>query len=197
MRGFKVECGTECLRPRGTSYEIVNGRYRVEIGITNTTFTKRSNDTKEARKNSGEVWKLLIDERLRASCVERLWTLQHAAAAQRGELADEVGAAPAALGLLLERHARVFRRHCGAIGTIRRQRIIDVHDTHDLREERDVLAGQPGRIAAAVRPLVMTAHDRPDHSQQPQIAAQAIADRRMAFDDFKFFGSERTGLLEE
>ena len=63
-----------------------------------------------------------------------------------------------------------------SVRPLRRQRIEDVDDAHDLREQRDGIAAQPVRVAAPVQPFVVMANDRA-HSAAAT-AARRRADRR-------------------
>src|SRR5512141_1475192 len=59
-------------------------------------------------------------------------------------------------------------------------RLVRVGDGHDARAERDVLATQPVRIAAAVEALVVVADDRREGARSAQRSADALADLGVA-----------------
>ena len=69
---------------------------------------------------------------------------------------------------------RVLRRHRRAVGVARGQRVVGRADRDDARGERDLVADQPGRVAAAVDVLVVVEDrvgDRP-------VAVEAPDERR-------------------
>ena len=76
----------------------------------------------------------------------------------------------------------------------RRQRVVDVDDPDDLCEQRDVIAAQPVRVAAAVDAFVVTADDRTHPPQRLERRAQRVADVRVALHQLEFLGRERAGL---
>ena len=66
----------------------------------------------------------------------------------------------------------------GTVGAIRRQRVEHVGHRHDPRLQRNRLAGQPVRIAAAVPFLVMRQGDRGRHLQHRIAVLQRVLHRR-------------------
>ena len=65
-------------------------------------------------------------------------------------------------------------RHRLAVGAGRGHGVEGVADGHDPRRERDLLARQPVRVAAAVVALVRGAHDEPDRPEQPADAVEHL-----------------------
>ena len=66
---------------------------------------------------------------------------------------------------------RLLHRERGPVGTVARERVEDVCDGDDATLERDLVALQPPRIAAAVPALVMRPRDR--RRELEQVAARA------------------------
>ena len=71
------------------------------------------------------------------------------------------------------------------VGAVAGQRIVDIGDRDDLRQQRDGRAAQPIRIAAAVQRLVVRTDDRADAIERPQRRADPIANERMRLDQLE------------
>ncbi len=92
-------------------------------------------------------------------------------------------AAPqAAPGFVEQLFAGSLRRKRRLVWTLRRERVEDVDDAHDLGEQRNGVSFEAVRIAAAVEQLVMVAHDRAHLPERPQLSAQMIADHGVQLD---------------
>ena len=74
----------------------------------------------------------------------------------------------------------LFVGHALAVGAVAAHRVEGVGHGHDPGGERDPLAGQPVRIAAAVPRLVVVQHDRQHVVELLQVAEDAVADLRRA-----------------
>ena len=113
---------------------------------------------------------------------------------QRCEPGVEV---PAALGGDLGE--RVVDRPRVLVGARRGQRVEHVADRADAADERDVLAGEAGRVAAAVPALVVGAGDDLAHLHERRARAgeQVGADRRVALHDLPLGVGERARLAED
>ena len=61
----------------------------------------------------------------------------------------------------------------------------------DAREQRDLVAAQPVRVALAVGPLVVQLDDRQVRREETDAAQDARADARMLLDDVEFFRRQR------
>ena len=59
-----------------------------------------------------------------------------------------------------------IRRQRWPIRALRRKRIIDVDNSHNLSQQRNLVASQAVGIAAAVEPLVVRANDWPHVSKR-------------------------------
>jgi len=80
-----------------------------------------------------------------------------------------------------------------------RERVEDVGDGDDAPDERYALAGEPGRVAAAVPPLVVGGGDHGGHLQDRRAAARehARAGRRVALDDPLLIGAQVPALAQD
>ena len=92
---------------------------------------------------------------------------------------------------------RGFIRHRGSIGTGGRERIIHVHDPHDLRRHRDLLAAQAIGIAGAVIALVVPANDRLQVPRELDRRQQLEAPDRVHLHDLELFVRQRAGLVQD
>ena len=87
--------------------------------------------------------------------------------------------------------------HRLAVGPIGGHGVEGVADGHDAGAERDLVAAQPVRIAAAVPALVARA-DEPGHRTQRGRGQQdALADQRVAAHEAPLDRVERAGLVED
>src|SRR4029453_8364486 len=77
-----------------------------------------------------------------------------------------------------------------------RQRVEDVDDPDDLGQERDLIAGEAIRIAAAIAPLVMMTDDWTNQLERAQRAAQVVANYRMLLHQ-RMLGAGKPRLLEQ
>jgi len=82
------------------------------------------------------------------------------------------------------------------IGAVRRDRLEDVDDGHDLRHKRDVIAAQPVRIAGTVQALVMMTDNRAYGLERAKIGAESVADNRVRLDELELCGLEFVLLTE-
>src|SRR5665647_3428147 len=93
---------------------------------------------------------------------------------------------------------RVGRRQGQPVGPIARQRVEDICDGDNAPLQRNLLAGEPARIAGAVPALVVRPRD--DGRDVPQLVAgagaQLMADLRVALHLDTLQGVERAGLSE-
>ena len=85
------------------------------------------------------------------------------------------------------------------VGPIGEQRVEDVAHRADAPDERDLLAGQAGRVAVAVPALVVGAGDLLGHAHDVRARArqQLGADRRVAAHELAVLGRERAGLQQD
>ena len=60
---------------------------------------------------------------------------------------------------------RLFPRQRTTVWTMRGQGVVDVSDSDDLGEQRDLVAAKSKRIAAAVQSFVMKPNDGPHGAQ--------------------------------
>src|SRR3954452_4546697 len=116
----------------------------------------------------------------------------------REELLDERGIevrAAAALDL----GKRLGDRPRALVGALRDQRVEHVADGCDPPHQRDLLAGEPVRIAAPVPALVVGQRDRLRHLDQrrPRPREYVRADRRVGLHLLPLAGVETAGLLED
>src|SRR5436190_12723617 len=89
--------------------------------------------------------------------------------AGQGEKRLDVVAMELALRRLFQEMARRFSGcQRGPVRPMRGQRIEDVADADDLRQQRDFVAAKPLRIAAAIETLMMAPDDRPHAAQRLQ-----------------------------
>ena len=83
------------------------------------------------------------------------------------------------------------------------QRVVHIGNRNDLRRDRDLLAGQAVRIAAAVVALVMPARDLIRGLEQRllirerQVVQDIRADRRVRLHDLKLFLCQLAGLVDD
>src|SRR5678816_3129573 len=70
--------------------------------------------------------------------------------------------------VLAQERRGLFTRQRGAVRAMRRQRIVDVGNSHNLREKRHLGAAKSQRITAAVESFVMKTDDRPHGAQRLQ-----------------------------
>ena len=109
----------------------------------------------------------------------------------------EIGVAPAALYFAPELCNGPLDRESRSVRPLRRERIEHVDNAHDLREQRDRVAPQSVRVAAAVKPFVVMADDRPYSPQEAQLAAEPIADHCVLLHQLVFVRRERPRLQED
>ena len=88
---------------------------------------------------------------------------------------------------MTRRRVRPVRRH-------RRERV--AHE-HDLRAERDVVAGQRVRVAAAVPALVAGADEPGDADERGSAGDDALADQRVAAQELPLGVVELAGLVQQ
>src|SRR5436190_23970243 len=105
------------------------------------------------------------------------WNGRHAGDAEEG--LDMFAQELAAGGFLQQVARRIFLRQRWTVGPMRRQRIVDVTDADDLREQRHLVASKSLRISAAVEPLVMAPDDRAHAPQRLQRRAERVANIRV------------------
>src|SRR5665647_2397378 len=93
---------------------------------------------------------------------------------------------------------RVGRRQGWPVGPIARQRVEDICDGDDASLQRNLLAGEPARIAGAVPALVVRPRDDGGDVQQLLTGAgeQRMACLRVALHLDTLWGVERAGLSE-
>ena len=93
---------------------------------------------------------------------------------------------------------RLVARHGGAVRAIRRHRVVGVAREDDPRGDRNLLADEAVRIAAAVPALVTGAHDLADAREQ---AADPIEHEltldRVVLDHLELALGERRRLVED
>src|SRR5919109_1050694 len=108
---------------------------------------------------------------------------------------------PAAAKLLPEDLARLFRTL--PVGFVRglpvgRHRVEGVAAADDARDERDVVARKPVRIAEPVVSLVARTHDVPDLAEQAaDLLEHALALDRVLLDDLALLVGQRAGLVDD
>ena len=73
--------------------------------------------------------------------------------------------------------------HRGPVWSARDHRLVGVGDGDDPRPDRDLLAGEPVRVAAAVVPLVVVEHDRRRVAQRAGLLEDDLADLGVLGDD--------------
>ena len=95
------------------------------------------------------------------------------------EHADQLRVELAGPGSLAEALQRDFLVERGLVRALGAEGVVDVDDRHEAREERDLLAAQPVRIAAAVPALVVVPDDRTDEAERPHRHDEPVARRRM------------------
>ena len=83
------------------------------------------------------------------------------------------------------------------VGAVARHRVVRVADEDDPRLERDLLAGEPVRIAGAVPALVAVAHDRADLLEPVDRSDDPLAELGMGLDDQPLRLGQATGLRED
>src|SRR5437763_15707438 len=83
------------------------------------------------------------------------------------------------------------------IRTVGRHRVVRVADEDDPRLERDVLAGDPVRIAGSVPPLMAVTNDRAHALEPVDRRDDLLAELRMGLDDPPLRSSKATGLRED
>ena len=110
-----------------------------------------------------------------------------------GERADDFGVELGA-GAAPELAQRVAGRPRAAVGARAGDGVVRVGDVHDARGERDVVAAQPVRIAAAVRPLVVQLDDRDVGREKRHRPQDARAGTGMLLDDVELRVGQRAGL---
>ena len=77
-----------------------------------------------------------------------------------------------------------------------RQRVVHVHDADDLRQQRDGVAAESVRVARAVKPFVVVAHDPAHARQRSKAAAESIADDRVLLHAVTLVGGQGGGFQE-
>src|SRR5262249_12267964 len=90
----------------------------------------------------------------------------------RDERVHEVAVAPALSCFVRQHLKRLVGETRGAVRAYGRQRVEDVDDADDLREQRHFAVPQTVRVAGAVESLVMMANDRPDLVERSQSGAE-------------------------
>ena len=99
-------------------------------------------------------------------------------------------------GFLFDERDRGINRHRLVIRARRRQGAEVVHEAQDAGAERDVLALEAARIAAAVPSLVMTENQRRDRIGKRHRRDDVGADLRVGLDLLELFRRERARLRE-
>ena len=85
-----------------------------------------------------------------------------------------------------------------AIRAVRGHGAEGVAGADDARDERDLLPGEPVRVAAAVPPLVARADEAPDVAEQAaDLLEHLLADHRVRLDDRAFLGVEPARLVDD
>jgi hypothetical protein len=84
-----------------------------------------------------------------------------------------------------------------AVRPVGDERVVRVAGQDDARGERDVLAGEPVRVAAAVPALVLVADRRGHVAQAGQRSQDPLADDRVLAHEHPLVGGQRTGLVED
>src|SRR5438552_8653582 len=67
-----------------------------------------------------------------------------------------------------------------AVGSLGRQRVVDIDDREDADQERNLISRQAVRIARPVELLVMVTDQRNELLHRPQLSAELGAEDRMA-----------------
>ena len=101
---------------------------------------------------------------------------------------------PAAARRRLERLAHRQRL---AVRPGRGHRAERIRDRHDPGDERDVLAGQPVEVAAAVPALVVVADAGPDRLDVGQVADDRVPEPDVLLDDRVLVGRQRRRLAQD
>ena len=93
----------------------------------------------------------------------------------------------------------VLERERGAVDAVAGERVEDVGDRDDAPLDRDLLAGEAARVAAAVPLLVVAERDRRGHVEDRGggAAQQAVALLGVGLDDRALLGGERAGLQQD
>src|SRR5215211_1967695 len=89
------------------------------------------------------------------------------------------------------------RAHALAVGAVARHGVVGVASEDDAGPERDLLAGEAIRIAAAVPALVGVAHERQDVRQEAHRREDALARRSVLLDGAALPWSQRARLGED
>jgi len=79
----------------------------------------------------------------------------------------------------------------------RRHRREGIRDREDAGDERDVLAGQPGHVAAAVPTLVVVADAGPNVVDVRHVPDDQVAQRDMLLDDLELIRRQAPRLAED
>src|SRR5438445_13242724 len=84
-----------------------------------------------------------------------------------------------------------------AIWPIRDQHVVGIRDRQDAGFERNLVAAQPARIAAAVEALVMGDDDLSLAPKAVHAGEDGLAEFRVSLDHDPFLGVERAGLAQD
>ena len=100
-------------------------------------------------------------------------------------------------GAVAQLRDRRVDRHRLPVDAVRRHRVEGVACQDDPRAERDVVPGQPHRVAGAVPVLVAGDHDRAGAGQGGHRLHDPCAQLRVATHDLPLVVGERAGLVED